>query len=340
MKKFKNKMVAALAVFTLALGLTGCGNSEKKTETTSAATEVTTEATTEAATETATVVDAATDTSADAVSGTVYPLEVTDSYGNVITIESEPEKVVSVAPNLTEMVYAIDAEDKLVGRSDYCDYPEEVAAIDSVGSITAPDVEKIISLEPDVVIVSTHFEEENADKLEEAGIPVVALYEESEVDGVYDIVSTLGEVVNHNEEAAECVAEMKDTIASVEVAVEGLDAPTVYYVVGYGEYGDYTAGGDTFVGKMLEMAGGDNIAKDISGWSISLEEIIEADPSIIIINESMKDDFVSSPNYSELTAVKEGNVYTLDVNMLERQGYRNAQGILELAQIFHPEAFE
>ena len=133
---------------------------------------------------------------------------------------------------------------------------------------------------------------------------------------------------------------MQDTIADVQEKVSGLETPTVYYVVGYGEYGDYTAGGDTFVGKMLAMAGGDNIAKDISGWSITLEELVEADPSIIIINEYMKSDFMSLPNYSDLTAVKEGNVYTLDTNMLDRQGYRNAEGILELAKIFHPEAFE
>ena len=90
----------------------------------------------------------------------------------------------------------------------------------------------------------------------------------------------------------------------------------------------------------IALAGGGNIAKDVSGWSITLEQIIEKDPSIILIGEAMKDDFISHPNYSGLTAVKEGRVYGIDNNLLDRQGYRNAEGVRALAEIFHPEAFE
>ncbi len=271
---------------------------------------------------------------------TVYPVELTDSYGSVITLEAEPERVVSVAPNLTELMYQLGAGEKLVGRSDYCDYPEEAASVESVGTLSSPDIEKIISLEPDVVIVSTHFDEENTKKLEDLNIPVITLYEEKSVTGVYDMITILGTAVNRNEEASACVEEMKGAIAEVEGRVKDLEKPSVYYVVGYGEYGDFTAGGDTFVGGLIELAGGDNIAKDVSGWSITLEEIVEADPDIIVIGEAMKEDFMSSPNYSELTAVKEGKVYTLDTNLLDRQGYRNAEGVKALAAIFHPDAVQ
>jgi iron complex transport system substrate-binding protein len=166
------------------------------------------------------------------------------------------------------------------------------------------------------------------------------LYEENDVEGVYDMITILGTAINRNSEAVQCISEMKNTIKEVVNAVEEVERPSVYYVVGFGEYGDYTAGGDTFVGGLIELAGGDNIAKDVSGWSITLEEIIEADPSIIVISEDSKDDFMSDSNYSELTAVKEGNVYTIDTNLLDRQGYRNAEGVKELAEIFHPEVFE
>ncbi len=271
---------------------------------------------------------------------TVYPVELTDSYGSVITLEAEPERVVSVAPNLTELMYKLGAGEKLVGRSDYCDYPEEAASVESVGTLSSPDIEKIISLEPDVVIVSTHFDEENTKKLEDLNIPVITLYEEKSVTGVYDMITILGTAVNRNEEASACVEEMKGAIAEVEGRVKDLEKPSVYYVVGYGEYGDFTAGGDTFVGGLIELAGGDNIAKDVSGWSITLEEIVEADPDIIVIGEAMKEDFMNSPNYSELTAVKEGKVYTLDTNLLDRQGYRNAEGVKALAAIFHPDAVQ
>jgi iron complex transport system substrate-binding protein len=305
MKRLINKTMAILAIVTF--GLTACGN---------------------------------TDNSQSKQAEAGYPIEITDSYGDVITLEAEPERVVSVAPNLTELMYKLDAGDKLVGRSDYCDYPEEVSEIESVGSLYTPDIEAIVALEPDLVIVSTHFDEENTKKLEELNIPVITLYEENNVEGVYDMITTLGTAINRNSEAASCVEEMQDTIKEVTDAVEGLDSPSVYYVVGFGEYGDFTAGGDTFIGGLIELAGGDNIAKDVSGWSITLEEIVEADPSIIVISEDSKDAFMSDDNYADLTAVKEGNVYTIDTNLLDRQGYRNAEGVRALAEIFHPEVFE
>ena len=332
MKKMKRQVVSLVAALALTFGLCACGDKKSET-TTEATTQVTTEATTEVATDDASETTELTDE-------TVYPLEIENSDGTVITIENEPEKIVSVAPNLTELVYKLGADDKLVGRSDYCDYPSEVLDVESVGDIMTPDIEKIISLEPDVVLASTHFDADNEAKLTELGITVVALFEESDVEGVYSMIDKLGEILNKNTEAAACVDEMKNTIADVEAKVSGLEKPSVYYVVGYGEYGDYTAGGDTFIGKMLSMAGGENIAKDISGWTITLEELVEADPSIIVISEYMKPDFMSLPNYADLTAVKEDKVFTLDTNMLDRQGYRNAEGILELAKIFHPEAFE
>ncbi|MBO5426369.1 MAG: ABC transporter substrate-binding protein [Lachnospiraceae bacterium] len=312
MKKLKKSLALLLAMIMMVMCLVGCGEKENDKQSTE---------------------------NADVTQSTTYPLDITDSYGNVVTLEKEPMKVVSCAPNITEMMYDLGAGDKLVGRSDYCDYPAEALEVASVGAIDNPDLEMIIALEPDVVIATT-FSEENIQKLKDVGIPVIVLKEETTLDGVYVMLTDMGLILNKNQEAASCISDMKQTIADVQTTIEGLDKPTVYYVVGYGEYGDYTAGGDTFTGEMLSLAGGENIAKDISGWSITLEEIIEKDPDIIIISEYMKDDFVSSPNYSELTAVKNGQVYSMDVNMLERQGYRNAQGIRELAEIFYPEAFE
>lgn len=271
-----------------------------------------------------------------------YPLEFTDSMGEKIVIEQEPERVISIAPNLTEIICDLGAEDKLVGRTDYCDYPESVSEIESIGPIFPPDIEKIISLDPDVVVVSTHFKDDDAKKMRQAGVSVVTLVDEATVEGVYDMITTLGDILNKDEEAAACVEDMQKLITDVTAAVEGLEEPSVYYVVGYGEYGDFTTGGDTFVGNMIELAGGENIAKDIIGWNISLEKIVESDPEIILLpaDEAMKEDFMNAPVYSELTAVKEGKVYTMDVNQVERQGTRNAQGLKLLAEIFHPEVFE
>jgi iron complex transport system substrate-binding protein len=345
MRKLRKALLVTGTAIAMMAGLAGCGNSTAEDTTTSVETTAAenTDDTAEATENDAAEVvggteDVGTEGDAD-VSETVYPVDITDSNGDVITIESEPEKVVSVAPNLTELIYELGAEDKLVGRSDYCDYPAEVSEVTSVGTIYEPNIETIIEMEPDVVVVSTHFDDENTAKLEELGIPVVTLYEETNVEGVYDMITTFGTLINKNAEATQCIADMQDTIADVEAKVDGLDKPTVYYVVGYGEYGDYTATGETFIAGMIDIAGGDNIAKDATGWSYSLESLIEADPDIIVISEYSKDDFMSQEAYAELSAVQNGNVYTLDTNMLDRQGYRNAEGILELAKIFHPEAF-
>ena len=110
---------------------------------------------------------------------TIYPVKITDSYGKEVTLDKEPKKVISVAPNISEIIFDLGAGEKLVGRTNYCDYPQEVTSVESIGTMRTPDIEKIISLEPDIVIASTHFNEENSKKLEDAGITVISLYEEN-----------------------------------------------------------------------------------------------------------------------------------------------------------------
>ncbi len=317
MKNLKWKRIAAIGMLSMMMLAAGCGKTPDRAQ--------------DAETKTQTP-EAAQDAS--------YPLTVTDSGGQEITLEQKPEKIVSVAPNLTEIVCQLGEGDRLAGRSDYCDYPSEIADVESVGTIFTPDMEKLIAITPDLVLVSTHFDEENAQKLQDLEIPVLTLFEEHDMEGVYAMIETLGQALGCVDEAEECVRKMQDTMSDVQETVKDLEKPSVYYVVDYGENGDFTAGGDTFAGAMLEMAGGDNIAKEVTGWSITLEEIIEADPSLILIAESRKDEFMQSAAYANLTAVKEGKVYGIDNNLLDRQGFRNAEGIRTLAEIFHPEAFE
>lgn len=273
-------------------------------------------------------------------SSSVYPLTLTDSFGGEVTLDKAPEKVVSVAPNMTELVYKLGAGNMLVGRTDYCDYPEEALNVESIGTLRTPDIEKIISLEPDLVLTSTHFNEENAQKLESAGIKVLSLYEENNVDGVYTMIDTLGKALNKQTEAEETIEEMKTTIEDTTKKIEGLEKPKVYYVVGFGEYGDFSAPENTFVGQLIKLAGGNNIVPASDSWAFSLEKLIEDDPEIIVVKKGDKENFMSTPGYSDLSAVKNGKVYEIDNNLLDRQGYRNAEGVKELAEIFYPEAFK
>lgn len=315
MNRVFKKLMSVFAVLVLCLGLVSCNNSNNK--------------------------DNSNTGNGSALAESVqYPVTIKDSFDKEVKLEKEPERVISIAPNITELIYKLKAEGKLVGRTDYCDYPEEVKNIESVGTLTTPDIEKIISLEPDLVIASTHFNEENTKKLEEAGINVIALYEENDVKGVYTIIDTLGTALNRKSESLQTVDAMEDTINNVQTKIKGLEEPTVYYVVGYGEGGDFSAPPNTFVGQLIKLAGGKNIVPESKSWSYSLEALIEADPEIIVVRNGEKDAFMNTDGYKELTAVKEGHVYEIDNNLLDRQGYRNADGVAELAKIFHPEAFK
>lgn len=269
----------------------------------------------------------------------LYPVTITDSYGKEVTLEKASERVVSMAPNITEMICALGAEAQLVGRTDFCDYPTSVSEVESVGMITPPNIEKIISLEPDLVITSTHFDSEGVERLEQLGIKVIGLYEEFDVEGVYSMLETLGIVLDKQEEAKELVQNMKETIEDVQIKVAHLEKPTVYYVVGYGEYGDFSAPKNSFVGGLIKLAGGENIVPESDSWSYTLEALLEADPEMIIVRNGDKEGFMTAPGYNELTAVKEGKVYEIDGNLLDRQSNRNAEGVLALAKIMHPEAF-
>lgn len=268
---------------------------------------------------------------------TEYPLRVIDSFGNTTELRSEPLRIVSCAPNVTELLFELGAGEKVVGRTDYCNYPEEASGVESVGAIDVPSVETIVALEPDLVIASSIFTEASYNALTELGVTVVVFHEEYDIDGVQSMIRSVGEIINRNAEAQERVRIMDERIQTAVSSVEGKIRPSVYYAVSFGEYGDYTAGGDTFVHQMIEKAGGDNIAADVVGWSFSIEKLIEADPDVILVNQYMIDEFIATEPYSDLSAVENGRVYGVDADLLERQGFRNAEGIELLVTLFYPE---
>lgn len=335
MNKKMKKLVGMLLLVVLVLGgtLTGCSSNNNNNNANSNQGTAVNEDKTQTSDATNQVAEAG---------ETAYPITLTDSFGSQVTIEKEPQKVISIAPNISELIYKLDAADKLVGRTDYCDYPEEVTSVESIGSMSEPNIEKIVSLEPDLVVASTHFSEENLKKLQDLGIAIIELYDENSMDGVYTMIDTLGKALNRQEAAAATITDMKETVETVANKVKDFEKPTVYYVVGFGEFGDYTAGGDTFIGNLLTMSGGENIAADVSGWNYSLEGLLDKDPDIIIIGSGAGTikDFVSANGYKDLSAVKNDKVYMIDGNLLNRQGYRNAQGLEELAKLIHPEAFK
>lgn len=316
----KKVWLIILAVAILALG--GCQAPAKVSEaqqTTEVATEVVQETT-------------------EALSVT-YPLTYTDGAGKQIIIEKEPQRIISLAPSITETIFSLGAESKLVGRTDYCVYPEATADIASVGTLQEPNIEAIVASNPDLIIVSTLSNDETRVKLEELGLTVVMISGQESFEGLYQVITDLGQILNTTEEAKTLVAGLESRVAAILDKVKDAARPTVYYAVAFGESGEYTAGGDTFIHQMIEMAGGDNIAKDISGWSYSLEQIVEKDPQIVIVSTKWdaKTLFTSGENYKQLSAVKNDKVMEVNEDFVQIQGPRLVDGLEALVKAIHPE---
>ncbi len=268
-------------------------------------------------------------------------IEFTDSYNRTVQISKNPQRIVSLGPNITEIISELDFN-KLVGRTDYCDYPNKVSSIKSIGSITNANIEAIIELDPDLVIGSVHCPKDLLENLTKLGISAIAIYDDNSLDGSYNIISKIGYVMDEEEKANEIIETNKALVDQIVNKTATLDKKTVYYALSFGEWGDFTAGGNTFIGKMINLSGAINIAEDVDGWNYSVEQLIEKDPQIIIVSKyyDSKNQFINTWPYSSLTAVKENRVYEIDNNLLDRQGIRNAQGLLELAKIIHPDEFK
>ena len=268
-------------------------------------------------------------------------ITVMDSYDRSVTIGKAAARVVSLAPSVTETIFALGMGDILRGRTDYCDYPPEARDVPSIGSLREPDIEAIAELEPDIVIASTHFTKESLDKLTSLSIPVVVLADQDNFEGAYRTIENIARLIGAEREGKRIITDMKTTVNNVMKAVKGKDMPSVYYVIGFGEYGEFTAGGDTFINQIIEMAGGNNIASGIKGWSFSLEQIIDSDPDILVCSKfwNAKNLLIETNGYKDLRAVQTANLFEIDNNMLDRQGPRLAEGLRALAEIIHPDAF-
>lgn len=268
-------------------------------------------------------------------------IKITDSWKREVSLDKVPERIVTLSPGATETIYQLGLENKLVGRSDYDDYPAEVSKIPSVGSLTEPNVEKIVELKPDLVITGAHTPKEMIDKIEKLGVKTAVLYGPESFDGAYTNILDIATVLGVKDKGQTIVDNMKKKVAEVESKVKDLKKVKMYYVVGFGK-DDYTATGETFISQIIEKAGGDNIAKDSQGWKYSFEKIVENNPEVIVVSDKYdtKKNFVAADRYKDLPAVKANKVLEIDNNMLDRQGPRQADGLEALAKLLHPEAFK
>ena len=262
----------------------------------------------------------------------------TDDYQHTVQVPVNPTRIVSTSPAVTEIIYALKAENLLIGRTDYCIYPPEAQSVPSIGGISNLNVEKIVSLNPDLVISGSMIPQKSSLQLEQMGVPIVCVIEKYRFDGLYENISKIGQLVGRTHEADSLVGLMKSQLQSLTQQLADGDTcrPSVYYVVGFGPSGNFTAGGNSFINDLINMAGGRNIAADITGWSYSLEALMQANPDYIIIRREDSAAFCRTNPYNRLDAVKQGRVIGLESGTIDLQVPRNLQAIRLLSQRLKP----
>ena len=276
-----------------------------------------------------------------------YPLTLTDDAGREVTIEAEPTRIVSLAPSNTEIVCALDACDRVVGVTDYDDYPAEVIEIDKVVNFTEVDVEAVVASEADLVLAAGNEQTPTAviEQLDGLGLPVLVLYPES-LDEVTADIELVGTAIGRDDAATELVEEMQDRIEAVQAAVAGLARPRTFYEVGVFEGTIYTAGEGSFLASVIDTAGGEPITGDALSTSIEVEDLVAADPELILLGDATYDDTITPesvaarPGWEAMAAVADGRVLVVTEDVvITRPGPRIVDGLEALARAIHPDAF-
>ncbi len=276
-----------------------------------------------------------------------YPLTLTDDAGNQVILATDPQRIVSLAPSNTEIVCAVGACDALVGVTDFDDYPPQIADVEDVVVGAQVDVEKVVAAEPDLVLAAGNglTPDDVIAQMEDLGLTVMVLYPET-IDEIYADIQLVGEAVDESERATAEVERMQDEIAAIGGAVADADVPRVFYEVSIFEGQIYTAGADSFLASMIELAGGDPITGDPVTTSIGQEELVAADPEVILLGDAAYDPSITPeavaarPGWGEMAAVAGNRVLVMaDDLVITRPGPRITEGLAALARAIHPEAF-
>lgn len=278
------------------------------------------------------------------------PIVLTDSLGRQVTLTELPARIVSLAPSNTEILFALGAGARLVGRDEFSDYPPEAAQVANIGSLYPQvNAEAIVALEPDLVLAAGITNPDDVETLADLGLNVYATSVAAGLEDIYADILALGQLTGQTAQAEQLVAEMKVRVEAVTARTAGLsERPMVFYEIDATEPAKpWTAGPGTFVDQLLTMAGAQNagnIAQDAYA-QLSLEQLVAVDPAVIILGSALyggqTPELVRArPGWEQIAAVRNGAVYTFNDNLVTRPGPRVVEGLEELARLIHPDLFK
>ena len=268
---------------------------------------------------------------------------VVDDSGRRVTIPAKIERFVSLAPNLTEIAFAVGAGDRLVGNTTFCNYPEQAKSSSKVGDTLQPSIERVLALKPQLVLVSTASQlQAFTTQLDEHGIAIY-INDPQSLEDVFLSIANLGDVLNQSAAASDLVKQLRARTEAVERAVAGRPRVRVFFQLSGQPL--YTAGKSSFVTNLIERAGGQSVTADVNeAWPrLSDEAALASRPEAVIMlsGESMgaAANLKVASALQNSPAARNGRLYVIDGDLLTRPGPRLVDGLEQIARALHPEAF-
>jgi iron complex transport system substrate-binding protein len=272
---------------------------------------------------------------------TAFPVTVTDHAGREVTLTEAPERIVSIAPSNTEILFTLGLGQRVVAVDQYSDYPPEAKEKEQLGSYVEPNIEQIVAVAPDLVLATGVHEQSVVPKLEDLRL-TVAVVDPQDLEEVFDGILLVGQLTGQDGRAADLVCELQDRVETVISRVEGAERPRVFFELSPELH---TAGPDSFIDDLIEHAGGVNIAADATEeWpQLSAEIAIEQDPEVILLADHeagvTPEQVAERAGWEQVSAVKAGRIVPIDPDLTNRPGPRVVDGLEEIARALHPDLF-
>jgi len=272
---------------------------------------------------------------------------IKDDLGNVFVITAPPQRIISMAPNITEILFAFGLGEKIAGVTRYCDFPQAALSKPKIGGMLDPDLEKIKALNPDLIIGFRGNPLSTLKRLQALGSRVFILDQGADLETIFSTLARIGEITQKEPEAQKLIKSLKEKYDATQSALQNIEHKPKVFLTLHGS-GLWTCGKESFLHDLLVKAKSLNIAGAIpKKWiNYNQEQLIQDNPEIILILAKSETDFVKArewfkekPGFDKIQAIKTDRIYYLDENLASRYGPRLIEAFSQVAHLIHPEKF-